>query len=153
MVCVLYPPYNYEIKTSYNWASIFSFMMLSIGSGMYRLERLELYLNWTLFEGNKGCKTLFFIKHNLDLCYLTRHFLINILDLLMFKGTPPPLRKIFPLRMVRLSWKFQGWVILVRNASGKNFSSIGHTRPISQLIHRSFLASRRINITRSQYKV
>ena len=67
---------------------------------------------------------------------------------ILIKGAPP-LRKNFPLRMVRLSWNFQGWVILLRYASGKNFSSIGHTRPNYHMIHRSFLAFRRPVITRS----
>jgi hypothetical protein len=44
-------------------------------------------------------------------------------------------------------------VILERNTSGKNFSSIGPTEPDFQLIHWSFLAFKRMRITLSQYKV
>jgi hypothetical protein len=53
----------------------------------------------------------------------------------------PPLTNDFLLRMVLLGWNFQGWVILVRYASGENFSSIGRTRPDSQLIHGQFWSS------------
>ncbi len=39
-----------DIQTSYTLVPIFSFMMLSIDGGTFRLERLELYLNWTLLD-------------------------------------------------------------------------------------------------------
>ncbi len=55
-----------------------------------------------------------------------------------FKTTPPPPHKIFPTIKVLLGSNFQGSVILVRNASSKNFSSIGLTRPDFQGFKASF---------------
>jgi hypothetical protein len=44
-------------------------------------------------------------------------------------------------------------VILERNTSGKNFSSIGPTEPDFQQIHWSFLAFKGMKIRPPQYKV
>jgi len=44
-------------------------------------------------------------------------------------------------------------MILVRYASAKNFNPVARTKPHFQLIHRSFLAFRRIDKTLSKYKV